>query len=159
MTRKYMNDRWCVRCGKQSPTPYLNKYEWLIRRKERALDIGCGNGRNTRFLQELGITVDSIDMAGDFGMKRILGKDPLPKRKYGTILANYILMFLNRKERYNVMRDINDRAKPGAIFICEMYPAKDAYEYDFDKIVGYFTRRGWSKVRKSQDKCILKKDE
>ena len=157
MTRKYMNDRWCVRCGKHDPTPYLRKYEWLLPKDKRALDIGCGNGRNSRFLEALGMKVDSVDMAGDYGMKRMLGSDPLPKRKYGTILANYILMFLNSKERYNVMRDIQDRALPGAVLMIEMYPAKDAHDYDFDKIVGYFEKRGWKRLRRSVDKTILKR--
>ena len=31
----------------------------------RALDIGCGNGRNTRFLAENGYTATGIDISGE----------------------------------------------------------------------------------------------
>jgi len=158
VTRKYMNERWCVRCNKSDPTPYLKKYDQLLQRSERALDIGCGNGRNTKYMEKLGLKVDSIDMAGDFGKKCILGEDPLPKRKYGVIIANYVLMFLNTRERYKVMKDINERSKVGTIFMAEMYPAKDAHSYDTNKIVGYFIKRGWTKVRKAKDRFILRKD-
>jgi len=42
-----MNDRWCVRCGRTDPTPYLRKYARLLLGKagNRVLDLGCGNGK------------------------------------------------------------------------------------------------------------------
>lgn len=157
MSRKYLNERWCVRCGKKTPTPYLRKNTKLLPETGKVLDIGCGNGRNTKYMKSLGYDVDSLDMAGDFGIKTVLGKDPLPNKKYDILLANYILMFLNNKERSTVMKEINDRAKTGSVLIMEMYPAKDAHEYNFDSMVEYFYNKGWTKLRKSKDKCVIKK--
>ncbi len=97
-------------------------------------------------------------MAGDFGMKRVLGQDPLPRRKYNILLANYVFMFLNSKERLKVMKEIHDRAKRNAILMVEMYPALDAYEYNLDGIMNYFLKKGWGKIRKSKERFIIKKE-
>lgn len=157
MSRKYLNNRWCVRCGRLSPTPYLVKNLKLFPEKGAVLDIGCGNGRNTNHLRTLGYSVDPIDMVNQpYTMQIVLGVDDLPKRKYDIILANYILMFLDDKERSKVMDEILDRANPEAILMIEMYPAKDAHDFDFDEIVKFFIDNGWSKLRKSKDKCVLK---
>ena len=86
MSRKYMNGKWCVRCGKNVPTPYLRK--------------------NTKLFPQNG-NVDPIDMAVDFGIKCILGENPLPNKKYDILLANYILMFLDEGTRYKVMEEMN----------------------------------------------------
>ena len=158
MSRKYMNNRWCVRCGKDVPTPYLRKNTKLFPQKGKVLDIGCGNGRNSRYMMDLGYNVDPIDMAVDFGVKCILGEDSLPNKKYDILLANYILMFLDKDTRYKVMKEMSSRAKKNAVLMIEMYPAKDAYEYNFDSMVDYFLNNGWSKLRKSKDKCVLEKN-
>lgn len=158
MSRKYLNDRWCVRCSRDTATPYLRQYAKLFPNKGRVLDIGCGNGRNTKFMEELGYKVDPVDMAGDFGMKRVLGQEPLPKRRYDILLANYVLMFLNERERARVMGEINDRAKKNAILMIEMYPALDAHEYNLDEIMKYFLDKGWGKVRKSKERFIVRKE-
>lgn len=158
MSRKYLNDRWCVRCGRKEATPYLRDNVKLFPAKGRVLDIGCGNGRNTLFMEGLGYKVDPVDMAGDFGIKRVLGQDPLPRRKYDILLANYVLMFLNVKERTRVMREICNRARKNAVLMVEMYPAKDAYKYDLDNIVDYFLNKGWEIMRKSKERFIIKKE-
>ena len=156
MSRKYLNYRWCVRCGRKTPTPYLKKNTKLLPGQGRVLDIGCGNGRNSVYLKNLGYVVDSVDMAGDFGIQTVLGHDPLPKGPYDIILANYVLMFLNTQERFKVMKDVNGGANSGALLFIEMYPAKDGYKYNLERIVRYFTLRGWDPVRKSKERCILR---
>jgi SAM-dependent methyltransferase len=157
MSRKYLNDRWCVRCGKKTATPYLRKNTKLLPKTGKVLDIGCGNGRNTKYMKDLGYNVDSVDMAGDFGIKTVLGQDPLPNKKYDVLLANYILMFLNDKERSKVMSEMNSRSKKGSIIVIEMYPAKDSHDYDFDSMVNYFYNKGWTKLRKSKERCVIVK--
>jgi hypothetical protein len=53
------------------------------------------------------------------------------------------------------MSEILTRSKKGTTMIIEMYPAKDAYDYDFNDIVEFYTSRNWTKLRKSKDKCVL----
>ena len=86
MSRKYLNDKWCVGCGSTEPTPYLRKNIELFPEEGSALDIGCGNGRNSEYLRNLGYKVDSIDMVDDYGTQIILGKDNLPSKKYDILL-------------------------------------------------------------------------
>jgi len=161
MSRKYLNNRWCVRCGKETPTPYLKKNMKLLPQQGTVLDIGCGNGRNSRHMLALGYKIMACDMAPpSFGIPMTLGHDPLPKGKYDVILVNYILMFLNTKERKQVMSEILERSKKGTTMMIEMYPAKDAYDYNFDSIVDYFANRGWETLRKSRaggGKTVLKR--
>jgi tellurite methyltransferase len=125
------------------------------------LDIGCGNGRNSRHMSKLGYEVESLDMAPpDFGVKVILGRGalPNPKKSYDVILANYVLMFLNQKERLRVMSQMHRASKPGTILVMEMYPAKDAHPYNFENMVTYYLDKGWEKLRKSKDKCVLRRE-
>lgn len=75
MSKKYLNDRWCVRCGRTTATPYLRKNSKLFPGKGNVLDIGCGNGRNSKYMLDSGYNVDSIDMVADFGIKCELGKE------------------------------------------------------------------------------------
>jgi len=161
MSRQYLNDRWCARCDHKKATPYLRQYARLFPETPgKVLDIGCGNGRNSRFMMDLGYDVDGIDMAPkDFGVKVVLGEDDLPKKKYDIILANFILMFLNKKELRKVNSEILKCSKKGTTMMIEMYPAKDAYEYDLDSIVSYYTSKGWIKIRKSKDKCVLRREK
>jgi len=160
MGRQYLNDRWCARCDHKKATPYLRQYAKLFPpAPAKVLDIGCGNGRNSRFMMDLGYDVDGIDMAPvDFGVKIVLGEDDLPNKKYDIILANFILMFLNKKELKKVNSEILRCSKKGTTMMIEMYPAKDAYVYDFDNIVKYYINKGWTKVRKSKDKCVLRRE-
>ena len=157
MSRKYLNGRWCVRCNKCDPTPYLKNNVKLFPSSGLVLDIGCGNGRNSTYMSELGYKVDSLDMAGDFGIKMVLGVDPFPKKRYDVILANYILMFLDDDERKRVFEQILDCSKEGTVLMIEMYPAKDAHDYNMDEILSYFEFHGWKKLRKSIDRLIMNK--
>jgi chemotaxis methyl-accepting protein methylase len=108
-------------------------------------------------MKESGFQVTSVDMVEDFGEKVVLGVDPLPEEKYDIILANYILMFLNKKERKKVLRGINANSKPGTLLMVELYPAKDGFPCEIDEIVIFFKK--WKKVRKSKDRCILEKEK
>lgn len=141
-----MNDRWCVRCGRQGPTPFLRKHIGklgiLTQHKDSVsiADIGCGNGRNTEYLKSLGFSdILSLDMAGDYGFKITLGKDRLPifTQSADTVLANYVMMFLSKDVRLQLMREIHRILRVNGSVMFELYPAKDSYtptEADCDKL-------------------------
>ena len=164
MSRQYLNDRWCVRCGKTSPTPFLKKSLKFIEDKKlgSVVDIGCGNGRNTLFLRQEGFqNVTPLDMKPDFGIPITLGKDAFPVKSADVILANYVLMFLSLKERKQIYREIKRIASHGCTFIYELYPAKDSYCLTKEDMLALgeeiIQHTGFTKLRKSIERGILVK--
>jgi len=169
MSRKYLNNRWCIRCGRKSPCPYLAKNIGLFNaiKSKPVVDCGCGNGRNTIYLNSIGFSsIYPLDMAGDFGLKTVLGKDiiPLENKSVGLILCNYIFMFRDKYERDFLGREINRVAGNGCYLMVELYPAKDSYfknEEDILKLQKLLYNKlketGWSKIRYSKQKFILQK--
>jgi ubiquinone/menaquinone biosynthesis C-methylase UbiE len=178
MSRKYVNDRWCVRCGKTKPTPYLRQKVSLLQtdigwQDSRVIDIGCGNGRNLKFMQEIGFKhLIGIDMAvptleGICLHKTTLGVEPLPLSSHtvDVILANYILMFLSEQELSQTLSEITRIASPKCWLITEMYPAKDSYcktelesETLLYKIRDNLIKAGWRTNHSVKQRLIMRKD-
>ena len=170
MSRKYMNERWCVRCGKEDGTPYLKKHWSKLftdnpPKIANVLDIGCGNGRNSEYIKAKGVkNIISLDMAGDYGCQCIFDSSPLPlfEKTVDVVLANYILMFLERKERKRVIRDIKKSAKKNCTMMVELYPAKDSYCKTEDEMLvvqkELFDDLNWEKVLYSKGRFIVRKE-
>ena len=90
-----------------------------------ALDIACGNGRNTEFLYEKGFHIDAVDIS-DEGLKQIknsatinkiqadLDRYNLPPNKYDLIIN---INYLNRR----LVSQIKDALKSGGIVIFETF--------------------------------------
>lgn len=171
MSRQYLNGRWCVRCPKRDATPYLKKNKKLLQPlapfNEWAVDVGCGNGRNSVWAMKHGYKVFSLDMAGGCTPREniVLGQQAFPVVT-GTIylvLCNYVLMFLNKKERAQVYREIKRVSLPGCKLVVELYPAKDSFAPNekavtilFGEIIKAFGK--WKVLRRSKNwKCILEK--
>lgn len=149
-----------IRCHKVRATPYLRYHlpDLPVRYDTLVLDLGCGNLRNTCFAKRLGFKrVKSIDAAGDFGIKAVLGTDPIPAEddSAGLILCNYLLCFLNERERSHLIKEIKRVSFPGAHIILEMYPAKQGKPYDLDKIVRHL---GWTVLHRVKDRFIARRD-
>ena len=167
MSRKYMNDRWCVRCGKTDPTPYLRKNLELLKNGRdcsdlSVVDIGCGNGRNTRFLLDNGFkNCRAFDMVDDFGEKMVLGHEmfPVEDNSVDLILANYILMFLDKDERDQVVGELKRISRKGCYFVLELYAAKDSYTKTKEESIKLqeelFDMLNWEKIRYSQERFIV----
>jgi len=171
MSRKYLNDRWCVRCGKTSPCPYIKKNVDLLipkgSEKPSILDIGCGNGRNMNFLKEFARECKGVDMSPSCpnSVSTILGHDLLPatRRGWNLILANYVFMFLNAKERKQLVSEIKRVASPNAIIVVELYAAKDSEattEEEISKMQEQlFKQIGWTKIKYSKARFIARKPQ
>jgi tellurite methyltransferase len=163
MSRKYINEKWCVRCGKKTPTPYLQKNIGLLKTEGKTVvDVGCGNGRNTIFMREQGFNVTPLDMCNNFGEDMILGKDkfPLEDNSVDIILSNYVMMFLSPEERDQVIKEMRRVAKEDCMIMLELYGAKDSYAVNDEQIADMqkdiFDKLGCSKVRYSKGKFVAK---
>jgi SAM-dependent methyltransferase len=140
VSRAYVNGRWCVRCNKTEPTPYLKQHHKKLLpaadtdfTNATVVDIGCGNCRNTWFMRGLGAAVVPLDMVAGKGCAGacVLGKEPLPcpDLSVDVVLANYVFMFLDDSERKQVVAEIKRICRPRAKVMVELYPALDSYAH------------------------------
>jgi len=169
MSRKYLNDKYCVRCSKKTATPYLRDNMELLcpkacgnlRKQLQVVDIGCGNGRNSEFMKQNGYEkILSLDMVNDYGKDMVVGRDKIPLRDHSTdiILCNYLMMFLNKTERKQLIREIKRIAKSSCRIMVELYPAKDSETTTKQEMLNLqkeiFDALGWTKIRYSQGRFI-----
>ena len=167
MSRQYLNEKYCVRCNRKTVGPYLQRhYDLLVdihngkKMHFKVLDVSCGNGRNSEWMKSLGHDVVSLDMVNDYGRKCILGQDkiPLPAGSVDVVLCNYLLMFLDRVERNQVLDEIQRVAVPGCKIMVELYPAKDSFATSAEDMVvmqkEIFDKLSWKKLRYSKGKFI-----
>lgn len=151
-----------IRCGDgKRATPYLRKHllNLNISRDVLAVDLGCGNLRNTNYLRELGFKkISPFDKAGDYGFQVDLGKEEVPvfDRSVGLILCNYLLCFLNKPEKEHLASEIERMAGRGCYLVVEMYQAKSAYKYTTDGTRNLFP--DWEVIHKIKDRFILRKN-
>jgi len=119
--------------GGTEPSPILMKY-WGLASVGNALDIACGNGRNSIFLAEKGFVVDAVDISA-VATKQLAGKHPninvictdldtwnIPQNRYDLIVN---IRFLDRR----LFPMIQDGLKPGGVLIFESFMdgEKDKY--------------------------------
>lgn len=114
---------------------------------ERALDLGCGNGRNSLFLASLGMQVVALDFcpkavaltrrrvedAGLSGSVEVVNQDlldgiPGADETYDLVLDAYSLFHFTRDEdQRRVMHEVARVLKPGGRFITIQADSSDAY--------------------------------
>ena len=141
MRKKLANNKLSVRINIDTPTPYIkNNLKLLVPsdcHKEmfpvylKILDIGCGNGRNMKYLNKYASVCIGLDMNPTCPNSELfnIGKDQLPTTNIGwdLILVNYVFMFLSPKERKQLINQIKKVAGTDCKIVVELYPAKDSY--------------------------------
>ena len=150
-----------IRCGSRNATPYLRKnfprfcghltYDCHI------ADIGCGNMRNSDYLENLGYyNIHSFDKVTDRGIEIDLRVEAIPLRNksISVILCNYVLCFLTQVERRKVILEMDRIARNGCFAFMELHPAKNAYPYDIYEIINTF---GWECIHLVKDRFVLRK--
>ena len=145
-----------VRCNNYEPTPYVRKHLPKFAEAGTALDLGCGNLRNTKFAESLGYYVWPFDKGGDYGIKLDLGKEIIPlEEKVDLILCNYVMCFLTNQERRHLAKEIERFSKSGTYLILEMYSAKQGVPYNMNEIRSLFS--DWETIHNEKDRFVLKK--
>ena len=123
--QKRWDARYSKRLGGADPSPVLQKY-WSFATIGSALDIACGNGRNSLFLADKGFRVDAVDIStvatGHLkGHKQNINVicadldawEPPPDR-YDLIVN---IRFLDRR----LFPSIHQGIKPGGVLVFESF--------------------------------------
>ena len=131
--REKWDSRYRKDLGGSEPSPILMKY-WKSASIGNALDIACGNGRNSIFLADKGFFVDAVDIS-TVATRQLAGKTPninaictdldtwdISPNRYDLIVN---IRFLDRR----LFPGIQDGLKPGGVLIFESFldGIKDAY--------------------------------
>jgi SAM-dependent methyltransferase len=117
--------RYLKRLGSSEPSSLLEKF-WSMAPIGKALDIACGNGRNSIFLAEKGFLVDAVDIS-TVATDQLTGKHPkirvictdldtwnIPPDCYELIVN---IRFLDRR----LFSMIQKGLKPGGVLVFESF--------------------------------------
>ena len=108
---------------------------------KKVLDLGCGPGRDSRYLSNQGLKVYSIDASQEMvreAKKRApraivsqmdMRKLDFPEDYFNGVWANFSLLHLEKKELLKVLQDIYQVSKPeGLLFIGLKKGTKEQWE-------------------------------
>jgi tellurite methyltransferase len=144
--REKWDSRYLKKSGSASPSLILKKF-WGLACCGNALDIACGNGRNSIFLAEKGFAVDAVDIS-TVATNRLAGKNPkihvicqdmdtweIPPNRY-TLMVN--VRFLDRR----LFPMMQAGLKAGGVLIFESFMGgkKDAYCLEPNELLRTFQR-------------------
>ncbi|TKB27496.1 class I SAM-dependent methyltransferase [Desulfopila sp. IMCC35006] len=131
--REKWDSRYVANLGGAEPSTILTDY-WNLASCGNALDIACGNGRNSLFLAKMGFMVDAVDIS-TVATNYLAGSDPkinvicqdiddwtIPRNRYQLIVN---IRFLDRR----LFPLIKDGLRPGGVLIFESFIDKKKNEY------------------------------
>ena len=72
--QKKWDSKYLKNIGNSDPSDILEKYIFLAS-QGNALDLACGNGRNSRFLAQKGFQVDAVDIS-NIAINHLADQDP-----------------------------------------------------------------------------------
>jgi tellurite methyltransferase len=127
------DDRYRKNQGNTDPAAIVSKYIHLAE-AGKALDIACGNGRNSRFMAARGFDVDAVDISR-VATGRIEGRHPnihvictdldtwaIPEDRYDLIVN---IRFLDRR----LFPMIRNGLTPGGVLIFEAFIGDAGHRY------------------------------
>ena len=131
--RKKWDTRYKDDLGNLNPSSILTQY-WHLASCGSALDIACGNGRNSLYLAEKGFTVDAVDIS-TVATDHLNGKHPgihvicqdldtweMSPDRYDLIVNVH---FLDRR----LLPMIERALKPDGVLIFESFISQKAHPY------------------------------
>lgn len=112
--------------GAEHPDSYLARFIAALDDGARVLDLGCGPGRSSVFMQAAGLAVESWDASADmaevgrktFGIDiRIAEFDQLDApARYDGIYANFSLLHAPKAEMPDHLARVSRALRPGGLF-------------------------------------------
>jgi SAM-dependent methyltransferase len=154
-------------------TPYLRKWFPRLPQVEPdlrlAVDLGCGNGRNSEYLRARGYDVHSYDLEPDYAHAqpwRAGQRLPYSNEFVSLVLCQYVLMFLTDVEIACTLNELNRIVRPEGHIIIELQSGVCASRtVNLDRVLGYLAGAGawnqngceWATVHFAKECCILEK--
>lgn len=131
----------------------------------KAVDIGCGNGRNSKYLEGIDFSVKSFDQHPDYSGATPLdfSRYPIPlfKRSANVVLLQYVLMFFPTCKRQELITESFDLCGYPGLVVIEMQDVKSGVmrKKDIDDLIQW-TRleaadKGLSVLKQSAGKIAV----
>ncbi|NMC35889.1 class I SAM-dependent methyltransferase [Candidatus Beckwithbacteria bacterium] len=122
----------------------LRKFISILPKDSLVLDLGCGNGRDMKFLFQNNIKVEGYDFSeemikiakknvpqANFSLKDI-EKDLFPKQKYDGIIANCSLLHFPKNKISKIFAKIHQTIKKNGIFLVRFKAGSGEHELEIE---------------------------
>ncbi|MFD1801478.1 SAM-dependent methyltransferase TehB [Mixta tenebrionis] len=147
----------------------------------RALDLGCGNGRNVLYLQQQGFSVEGWDRNSDSlnSLQQIINTEELAsvqlrqcdlnqvtiEKQYDFILSTVVMMFLQPETIPGLIGQMQQATAPGGhnLIVAAMstpdYPCPMPFPFTFSRseLLGYYD--GWDILKYNENPGALHKTD
>lgn len=147
----------------------------------KALDLGCGSGRNSLYLQLLGFDVDAVDKSemSISNLQEIIANDHLShinasiydinqanlKGNYDLIISTVVMMFLQPDRILDIIHNMQSITKTGGynLIVCAMstddFPCTVGFSFTFkeNELLNYY--QNWDILKYNEDVGELHKTD
>ena len=147
----------------------------------KALDLGCGSGRNSLYLQLLGFDVDAVDKSemSISNLQEIIANDHLShinasiydinqanlKGNYDLIISTVVMMFLQPDRIPDIIHNMQNITKTGGynLIVCAMstddFPCTVGFSFTFkeNELLNYY--QNWDILKYNEDVGELHKTD
>lgn len=164
-----------VRTNCDRPTPFLRSIEVSLKQLQaecrhigqapNAIDLGCGAGRNSLYMESLGFQVKSYDQHADFpgAIEWDLSWQSIPVMQVSqsVILLQYILMFFKVEKRFELAIEALRACANLGIVVVELQAVKSGKmrQEQIDAFIKWFIAesdvRGFKVLKTSKGKIAV----
>lgn len=147
----------------------------------KALDLGCGRGRNSLYLNSLGFEVTAVDHSRESitFLNRIITQEEIKHLQteiydinqadisgnYDLIISTVVMMFLQRDRIPSIIKNMQDNTKINGynLIVCAMdtaeYPCSMPFSFTFkeNELADYY--QGWEMIKYTEELGHLHKTD
>lgn len=130
--------------------PSLERFVEMLPEGAHVLDLGCGPGKTSAFLQKAGFTVDATDasaamvkMAADkygISVRHVTFDDIDGQDKYDGIWANFSLLHAPKSRMPAHLAALHKALKPGGVFHIGMKLGSGEHRDRLDRFYAYYSQ-------------------